>query len=141
MEAPLSPLVWVSKKIARVVKSTLSAEAYAMSRSVDLLGWMRALWGCTQFPWEDPLTSCRLLNQALVVTDCRSLYGLVTRNAMPSCSEFRTTLEVLLIRQRCQEHVRFRWVPTTLVLADGLTKPMCVDLLREILKNWQIQIT
>ena len=137
VEAPMSPLVWASKKIARVVKSTLSAEAYAMSRSVDLLGWIRALWGCIHvpdFPWEDPLKSCHLLKKALVVTDCRSLYDLVTRTAMPSCAEFRTTLEVLLIKQRCEEHIRFRWVPTTLMLADGLTKAMSVDLLREILR-------
>ncbi|CAE7196797.1 unnamed protein product, partial [Symbiodinium sp. CCMP2456] len=38
LEAPLSPLTWSSKKIPRVVRSTLSAEAYAMSKAVDLLG-------------------------------------------------------------------------------------------------------
>ena len=36
--APLSPLPWTSKKIARVVRSTLSAEAFSMSGSVDRLG-------------------------------------------------------------------------------------------------------
>ena len=44
-EAPISPLVWMSKKIPRVVRSTLSAEAYAMSKAVDMLGWFRSLWG------------------------------------------------------------------------------------------------
>ena len=43
VQAPFSPLVWISKKISRVVRSTLSAEAYAMSKSVDLLGWIRAM--------------------------------------------------------------------------------------------------
>ena len=43
-QAPVSPLTWSSKKIARVVRSTLSAEAFSMSRSVDKLGWMRLLW-------------------------------------------------------------------------------------------------
>ena len=47
-QAPLSPLTWSSKKIARVVRSTLSAEAFSMSRSVDRLGWMRLLWGWLQ---------------------------------------------------------------------------------------------
>ena len=137
VEAPMSPLVWVSKKIARVVRSTLSAEAYAMSKSVDLLGWIRALWGCIHvpaFPWQDPSRACQLLNRALVVTDCKSLFDLVTRTAIPNCQEYRTTLEVLLIRQRCAEHTKFRWVPTTVMLADGLTKSMSVELLREIMR-------
>ena len=56
-EAPLSPLTWSSKKIPRVVRSTLSAEAYAMSKAVDLLGWIRALWGVIHIPgfqWQQP---------------------------------------------------------------------------------------
>ena len=38
LKAPISPLTWTSKKTARVVRSTLSAEAFAMSNSVDRLG-------------------------------------------------------------------------------------------------------
>ena len=56
-EAPISPLNWSSKKISRVVRSTLSAEAYSMSRSVDRLGWLRPLWGefaAPNFPWQQP---------------------------------------------------------------------------------------
>jgi hypothetical protein len=88
-----------------VVRSTLSAEAYAMSKSVDILGWIRALWGCINvpsFPWQNLEECFKTLHPALIVTDCKSLYDLVTRTATPSCEEFRTTLEVLLIKQRCQ---------------------------------------
>ena len=56
-QAPISRLTWSSKKIARVVRSTLSAEAFSMSRSVDKLGWMRLLWGVITrdgFEWRDP---------------------------------------------------------------------------------------
>ena len=59
-EAPISPLSWSSKKIARVVRSTLSAEAYSMSRSADRLGWLRLLWGCIHhcpIPMERTFTS------------------------------------------------------------------------------------
>ena len=35
-----SPIVWHSKQIGRVVRSTLSAEAYAMSSSLDKLTWI-----------------------------------------------------------------------------------------------------
>ena len=41
VEAPISPVSWSSRKISRVVRSTLSAEAYSMSRSIDRLGWMK----------------------------------------------------------------------------------------------------
>ncbi len=34
-QAPISPLTWSSKKIARVFRSTLSAEAFSMSRSIS----------------------------------------------------------------------------------------------------------
>ena len=134
-EAPLTPLVWISKRIARVVRSTLSAEAYAMSKSVDTLGWIRAMWACINLPdfdWSQPRESFHRLHPALIVTDCKSLFDLVTRTALPSCEEYRTTLEVLLIRQRCEEHTIFRWIPTSLMLADALTKAMNSELLRRV---------
>lgn len=141
--APISPLTWTSKKIARVVRSTLSAEAYAMSNSVDRLGWMRLLWGVTnvaQFDWRQPQVGFRQLPIATIVTDCKSLYDLVSRTAMPSCEEYRTTLEVLLIRERCQEHCHFRWIPTSLQVADALTKPMDPALLRQVLSTGNFQL-
>ena len=136
IEAPISPISWSSRKISRVVRSTLSAEAYSMSRSIDRLGWMRLLWGVLavpQFAWKEPQKAFQMLPKAVITTDCRSLYDLVSRTAMPSCEEYRTTLEVLLIREQCQEHCTFRWIPTTLMLADSLTKIMDTTLLRTAL--------
>ena len=114
--APISPLSWSSKKISRVVRSTLSAEAFSMSRSVDKMGWCRLLWGTLiipEFQWRSPPDAFRQMHAAVVVTDCKSLYDLVSRRAMPSCEEYRTTLEVLLIKERCMEHCFFRWIPTS----------------------------
>ena len=59
---------------------------------------------------------------------------------MPSCEEFRTTLEVLLIRERSTEHTIFRWIPTSLQLADALTKPMDSSLLRIALETGVFQL-
>ena len=98
-----------------------------MSNSVDRLGWMRLLWGTINidnFAWREPKQGFQQLPMATIVTDCKSLYDLVSRTAIPSCEEFRTTLEVLLIRERCLEHSQFRWIPTSLQVADALTKPM-----------------
>ena len=142
-KAPVSPLTWSSKKINRVVRSTLSAEAFSMSRSVDQLGWLRLLWGTIAlegFDWRKPPESFKLLHPAAIVTDCKSLYDLVSRTAIPSCEEYRTTLEVLLIRERCLEHCVFRWIPTSLQLADALTKVMDPTLLRTVLATGMFQL-
>ena len=45
-QTPLSPLTWSSTQISRVVRSTISAETFSMSQSVDRLSWARLLWGC-----------------------------------------------------------------------------------------------
>ena len=141
--APMSPLNWSSKKIARVVRSTLSAEAYSMSKSVDKLGWLRMMWGCLMIPafdWRNPAIGYKQLPQAIICTDCKSLFDLVSRRAMPSCEEYRTTLEVLLLKERCAEHCHFRWIPTSLMLADPLTKAMDSTLLRTFLQTGKFQI-
>ena len=114
-----------------------------MSKAVDMLGWMRALWGVVHVPafrWQQPEESFRKLNTAIVVTDCKSLFDLVTRLAMPACEEHRTTLEVLLIKQRCAENVCFRWIPTTLQAADCLTKVMDATLLRTVLSQGRFKL-
>ncbi|CAE7227129.1 GIP, partial [Symbiodinium sp. CCMP2456] len=119
------------------------AMAYAMSKAVDMLGWMRALWGVVheaRFDWRHLEQGYQTLNPAIVVTDCKSLYDLVTRLAMPACEEYRTTLEVLLIKQRCAENTRFRWIPTTLQAADCLTKSMDASLLRAVLAQGRFKL-
>ncbi|OLQ00773.1 hypothetical protein AK812_SmicGene16522 [Symbiodinium microadriaticum] len=84
--------------------------------------------------------SYKKLNLAIIVTDCKSLYDLVTRLAMPACEEHRTTLEVLLIKQRCAENTCFRWIPTTLQAADCLTKVMDATLLRTVLSQGRFKL-
>ena len=107
------------------------------------MGWCRLLWGTLVMPnfnWRNPMEAFQQLHAAVVVTDCKSLYDLVTRRAMPACEEYRTTLEVLLIKERCQEHCHFRWVPTALQLADPLTKNMDSSLLRTVLDQGFFQL-
>ena len=85
-----------------------------MSRSADRLGWLRLLWGVftiAQFPWKEPSQAYSCLPVGIITTDCRSLYDLVSRTAMPHCEEYRTTLEVLLIREQCQDHCIFQMDP------------------------------
>eukprot|EP00435_Cladocopium_sp_Y103_P048172 s436_g14.t1 len=138
-----SPIAWSTKQIGRVVRSTLSAEAFAMSTSIDKLNWIRTMWGVIQSPsfrWQEPETSLKSLPKALLITDCKSLYDLMTKVATPNCQEWRTTIEVMLIRQQAADHASCRWISTAIMLADTLTKPMDSTFMRSVLSLGRFRI-
>eukprot|EP00435_Cladocopium_sp_Y103_P022581 s1765_g5.t1 len=134
----ICPVAWSSRKIPRVVTSTLSAESMALSSALDRLGYIRILWEWLKNPaidWADPSQILAQAPTASAVTDCKSVYDLATKNSTPVCSEYRTTLECLLIRERLQENVAMRWISTQAMLADSLTKSMDSSMLRECLRS------
>ena len=73
--------------------------------------------------------------QAMITTDCKSLYDLISRTAPPACSEFRTQLQAKLIKEHLQNGVQIRWVPSAAQLADALTKVMDSTILRTCLSQ------
>ena len=106
-KAIVAPVAWTSKRIPRVVRSTLGAEAAALCNSVDRLMWIRVLWAWMKNPWCDWRHPEKLLLEertSALVTDCKGAYDLLTRTALPQCSEHRTTIECLLIRERLREN-------------------------------------
>ena len=147
-ECPLSPLTWGCRKIQKVVTSTLSAETMALASTLDQLSWLRLYWSWIHDPsvnWKQPETTLTQLAPAITVptlqpesdmaiTDCKSLYDLVTRTAPPSCSEFRVSLMARAIKESLREGTSLRWVPSGAQLADALTKAMESNFLRETLK-------
>ena len=72
-------------------------------------------------------------NNAIITTDCKSLYDLISRTAPPSCSEFRTQLQAKLIKEHMSNGIQIRWVPSGAQVADSLTKVMDNVMLRECL--------
>ena len=138
-----SPIVWHSKQIGRVVRSTLSAEAYAMSSSLDKLTWIRTMWGFIKnpkFAWSKPETALKLEPKGVMITDCKSLYDLITKNAVPNCQEWRTTIEVMLLKEQSKDHTVCRWISTAIMIADCLTKPMDTTFMRTILQLGKFRI-
>ena len=138
-----SPIVWHSKQIGRVVRSTLSAEAYAMSSSLDKLTWIRCMWGYIKNPyfvWSQPETSLKQEHQGLMITDCKSLYDLITKTAVPNCQEWRTTIEVMLLKEQSRDHTACRWISTAIMLADCLTKTMDATFLRKVMQLGKFRI-
>ena len=128
--------------------STLSAETMALSSTLDQLGWLRLFWSWIHDPtvqWKKPEDALMKLAPAitvptkhedtdLTITDCKSLYDMITRTAPPSCSEFRVQLMARAIKESLPEGTTLRWVPSGAQLADSLTKAMESHFLRETLK-------
>ena len=139
----VSPLFWYSKKIARVVGSTLASEAYALSGALDVLSWMRLQWSWLCRPseeWKNP-TAC-LANgpKAYAIVDCKSLFDLMEKTIVPQCQEYRTAIEALIIKDRLKEGISVKWVHSAAQLADALTKIMDCSTLRQFLRHGRCRI-
>ena len=127
-QAVICPIAWSSKKIPRVVTSTLSSEAIALSSALDRLSYIRVVWEWLKNPsidWTDVTKILKAAPKACITTDCKSVFDVATKLSPPQCSEYRTTLECPLIRQRLQENISLRWICSQAMLADSLTKCMC----------------
>ena len=132
----VSPLMWYSRKIARVVGSTLASETYALSGSVDLLSWLRVQWSWLCQPsdlWKDPDKCLSMCPESYAIVDCKSLYDLIQKTTVPQCQEYRTTLEALIIKDRLRNGIVIKWVHSAAQLADCLTKTMDCTPLRRFL--------
>ena len=150
-KCPVNPMSWGCKKIQRVVTSTLAAETTSLNTVHDQLSWLRLCWTWmldSKVPWKKPklafqnlpemYTTATLkaqeLPESIAATDCKSLFDLVTRTAVPNCAEFRTQLTAGSIKDLLSEGVALRWVHSGAQLADALTKVMETSCLRETLK-------
>jgi hypothetical protein len=153
----VNPISWGCKKIQRVVTSTLAAETTSLNSVLDHLSWVRLCWAWIQdpkVPWKNPklafqnlpetYTTATIqaqdLPESFAATDCKSLYDLVTRTAVPNCAEFRTQLTARSIKDMLDEGVSLRWVHSGAQLADALTKVMENAFLRETLKIGQYRL-
>ena len=140
-----TPAFWRSYRLPRVVNSTLSAEAQAMVMATGMAEWAllllsECLDGRTflQSMWD---TASK--RKALVVTDCKSLFDHVQSQSAPTLDDRRTALDIIILRESLSKtQGSLRWVPTTFMLADSLTKesPEAFDLLRGCLRQGFYQI-
>ena len=143
---PVSPISWGCKKIQKVVTSTLAAETASLSTTLDQLSWLRLFWGWLLNPkleWQKSKSTLDRLPETIAVsthkdpdiavTDCKSLFDLVTRTAPPNCQEFRTQLQARAIKDLLNEGVNLHWVHSGAQVADALTKVMESSFLRHTL--------
>ena len=107
-----------SVRTPRVVKSSLAGEACAATTAADSMYFVGAI--ISEILYGTDVGRVRPQIDMYCVTDCKSLYDAVHQST-PSLTEKRTILDVVSIQELIPP-TRFRWVPTTQMVADGLTK-------------------
>ena len=122
----VSVLNWQSKKIKRVVRSSLAAETSSMSICQENLDWKRTMWeqvtrcefvleNCEQFLTARP---------SILVTDCKSLYDAIHKEgAAPASTDKRMALELAIVKAKAVSgEADLRWIDARYQIADCLTK-------------------
>ena len=121
----ISIVDWSSKKLNRVCRSSLSAEAQSATAAVDALEWVKVFWAVMLWPNMDFADDQALLStgESPVLTDAKALFDSVNSLTQSKVTEKRTSIEIVIIQQRLQAMAsRMRWVNSGQQLADGLTK-------------------
>ena len=120
--APVSMVGWQSNRIRRVVKSTLAAEACALSSGYDQAIFLRVLLsrllgvGYPDRPWHDEALDI----PQVTWSDCNSLIEMLAREGAMS-TERRIALDVYDVQQYAEDD-DVLWCPTGRQIADCLTK-------------------
>ena len=108
------PLYWESKKIRRVVKSTLAAETLAASDALDNAYYLAEILS------EILFRNSRDIPIRLML-DNKSLFDNV--HSVKNVSEKRLRIDIAIIKELVSEdRLVLEWVKTTCQLADALTK-------------------
>jgi hypothetical protein len=118
--APVAPVMWSSTRIKRVVRSTLAAEACAMTNGYDSAVYLRVflarVLGHRAVEWID---EARTIPQ-ITWTDCKSLLDMLSKEgSVPS--EKRVALDVYDVQQYLGGD-DIEWISTHIMIADPLTK-------------------
>ena len=130
---------WRSWKLARVARSTLSAESQAASEAADALLFASTFWNLVWKPWAplDNLKTARLENSPRLVVDAKALYDLLIKEVQAANNtDKRTAIEVLVTQDKlgcCS--AKTMWVSSELQYADGLTKTGAAQLLADRLRS------
>ena len=134
---PLIILDWSSKKLDRVARSSLSAEAQSGGVAVDHLDWFKTFFVSTFFPDADLKDQelGRLLGRSPVITDAKALFDAAKKSsAGRGLLEKRTAIDVKIICEKMQCFGGYwTWTNSDQQLGDGLTKPQARVKLAQIL--------
>ena len=116
------------------IGSTLMVEVVLQWILDNRVAWRNHQEALRKVPESYALSTAKEQDPHIAATDCKSLFDLITRTAVPSGSEFRTQLRARAIRDLLSEGIQMRWVHSGAQVADALTKIMPTNFLRETLR-------
>lgn len=141
--SPWIPWIWRSTRLKRTRSSTMSAETQSAVAATGHLEWCQLMLAeiadgnfCLGEHFENLKD-----RETVVCTDCKSLYDhLMSVSSPGTVGDKRTAADLVVLREsisRCS--LKYRWVPTALMIADGLTKDMNQDLIRGMLREGDVR--
>ena len=149
-ETKFYPIGWSSTTIKRVCRSTLQAESYAMTSSVEEGFKIRATIAdcCNQLDLRNWEESSRKFMKHLWLTDCKSLQEHLCSSTLTKTSDKRLSIDLAALRQLIWEKDgeeteeitvehpdQIQWIDTSIMLVDALTKDMNANYLRSVMKE------
>ena len=123
---PVSVLSWQSKKIKRVVRSSLAAETCSTSTCQEHLDWIRTMW--EQMTRSDSVLEkygqFLTARPSILVTDCKSLYGAIHKEGgAPASTDKTLAIELAIVKAKAvSSETDLRWIDARYQIADCLTK-------------------
>ena len=137
---------WRSWKLARVARSSLSAESQATAEAADALLFTCLFWKLIFNPGLpiDLDTSSQLLHPPAHVIDAKALYDLLIKDEIQAAlgSDKRTAVETLVAQDKLRVcKAKVRWVSSEKQYADGMTKSDASQLLADRLRSHQMRLT
>ena len=124
---PVSVLSWQGKKIKRVVRSSLAAEASSMPTCQEHLDWMRSMWEQmtrSEFVLENYYEQFLKGRPSILVTDCKSLFDAIHKGgAAPASRGKRLAIGLAIVKAKAVTgETDLRWIDARYQIADCLTK-------------------
>lgn len=123
---PLTVVDWASKKLTRICRSSLAAEAQTMATAVDQLEWTKTMFALMLWPNQMPDNEdvMKWLGESPMITDARALFDASTSMSPGAkLAERRTAIEIQICVERMQAAGgALRWCNSHQQLADGMTK-------------------
>ncbi len=110
-----SPITWQSRKIRRIVKSTLAAEALAMDEAADHCFYLRTLL-------QDITATEGYVFPIIIKTDSRNLHDAV--HSTKTIEDKRLKIDICSLREKLsrKDIQKVEWIGKDFQLADCLTK-------------------
>jgi hypothetical protein len=154
-EAVIHPIAWSSTHIKRVCRSTLMAETFAMIKGTEAGARLRAAvvdikGELNMRDWEESASQSM---GHLWMTDCDSLYEHLMSQRLNSIENKRLAIDLMALRQQiwerggertlevdcsCGDYPR--WIDTSVMLADPLTKVMSSERMVHTLMTGQFDM-